>query len=541
MLAATSLLLGLLASEAPSARDAAPAEEATLAGHGVVLDREGKLLSWVQPQEAAYGTVARLAWERLLTGFPTEENGLPTWLSYCCFDGETLRGGAWPHNPASFYAGLAQGAAAYHAYSGDRRVIDFMRRVLDYQLAHGTTPSDAAWEWPSVPYASADHGAIRYRGAHDFRYADPKETVPRLGRGDGYGVIEPDKLGELGLGYLTLWKITEDARYRDAALACARSLARHVRPGDAEKSPWPFRVVAETGFVREEYCANVGPAIQLFDELAAAGIGELEDWRRARRTAWDWLVAYPLANDVWANYFEDVFWLPRPTNVNQYASGELARYVLEHPDRDPAWREHASHLIAWMERTFGGDTAKEKGLQWGATTISEQIEYTYKMGSHTSRFASVLALWHERTGEPVAREKAFRSFNWATYMCDRRGVVRVGPTETSHWFSDGYGDYIRHFMAGLGAIPEWAPRNEDHLLRSSSVVAEVAYEPGSVRYRTFDDAGEDVLRLSFAPKSVTADGAMLRAAASGAGYTFDPKTGVLRLRRAGARTVRIAR
>jgi hypothetical protein len=541
VLAATSLLVGLLASEATSPRAAAEAEKATLAGHGVVLDREGRLLSWVQPQEAAYGTVVRLAWQRLLTGFPIEENGLPTWLAYCCFDGETLRGGAWPHNPASFYAGLAQGAAAYHAYSGDRLVIDLMRRTLDYQLTHGTTPSDSSWAWPSVPYASADHGATRYRGAHDFRYADPKEAVPRLGRGDGYGVIEPDKLGELGLGYLTIWKITDDARYRDAALACARALARHVRPGDGEKSPWPFRVVAETGFVREEYCANVGPAIQLFDELTAAGIGEVPDWRRARRTAWDWLVAYPLKNDVWANYFEDLFWLPKPTNLNQYAPGELARYILEHPDRDPDWREHAPHLLAWMERTFGGDTSKEMGTQWGATTISEQIEYTYKMGSHTARFASVLALWHERTGDLVAREKAFRSFNWATYMCDRRGVVRVGPTEASHWFSDGYGDYIRHFMAGLGAVPEWAPPNEDHLLRSSSVVAEVAYEPGSVRYRTFDDAGEDVLRLSFVPKTVTAGGATLRAAATGRGFTFDPMTGVLRVRRVGARTVNIER
>ena len=114
--AATALLLSALAAGAASARAAAPpAERATLAGHDVVLDREGRLLSWAEPQETAYGTIARLAWEQLLTGFPVEENGFLTWLTYCCFDGETRRGGAWPHNPASFYAGLAQGAAAYHA------------------------------------------------------------------------------------------------------------------------------------------------------------------------------------------------------------------------------------------------------------------------------------------------------------------------------------------------------------------------------------------------------------------------------------------
>ena len=516
---------------------AAPGEGPTLAGHPVVLDSGGKLLSWVEPQEAAYATVVGLAWERLLTGFPVEENGLATWLAYCCFDRETLRGGGWPHNPACVYAGLVQGAAEWHAFSGDRRVIDLVRRALDYQLANGTTPADPAWAWPSVPYASSDHGAIRYRGAHDFLYAD--DDPPRLGRGDGYGVIEPDKLGELGFAYLTAWRLTGDLRYREAALACARSLARHAREGDAEQSPWPFRVVAETGVVREEYCANLAPTLRLLEELERLGLGEVDEWRRARALAWAWLEAYPFQNDVWANYFEDLNWFPGPTNLNQYDAGEMARYLLDNPDRDPAWRERVPHLLGWIETTFGGDTEKEQGVQWGAVTVSEQIEYMYKMGSHTSRFASVLAMWSEKTGDAAAREKAFRSFNWAGYMCDERGVVRVGPVEESNWFSDGYGDYIRHFMAGMGAVPEWAPPGEDHLLRSSSVVTEVGYEPGSVRYRTFDPEGDEVLRLSFAPGAVTADGKPLaRATSDGApGWAFDESTAVLRVRRSNVRQV----
>jgi hypothetical protein len=525
-----AVIAGVVLGSSPSS--AAP----TLASHAVVLDGSGKLLSWVDPQDQAYGTVVRLAWEQLLTGFPVEENGLPTWLTYCCFDGQTLRGTAWPHNPACVYAGLVQGAAAYHAFSGDRRVVDLVRRALDHHLANGTTPADPGWAWPSVPYASSDHGAVRYRGAHDFAYAEKDDPRPRLGRGDGYGVIEPDKVGELGLGYLTAWKLTGDVRYRDAALAGARALARHVRPGDAGRSPWPFRVVAETGVAREEYCANLGPTLRLLDELDRLGLGDVAEWRRARRVAWEWLEAYPFRNDVWANYFEDLFWLPKPTNLNQYDAGEMARYLLE-IDREPSWRERARHLVDWVERTFAANTEKEAGDQWGALTVSEQVEYMYKMGSHTARFASVQALLHERTGDAAAREKAFRSFNWASYMCDRRGVVRVGPVESSHWFSDGYGDYIRHFMAGLGAVPEWAPPGKDHLLRSSSVVTEVAYERGAVRYRTFDAAGDEVLRLVFEPKAVTGDGAALPRANGTPGWSFEPKTGVLRVRRSAAREV----
>ena len=256
MLALTACIGPALTPLGPVALRAQATKPTTLAGRAVVLDKDGRLLSWVQPQSAAYATIVRLAWEQLLTGFPTESNGLPTWLSYCCFDAKTLRGTEWPHNPACVYAGLTDAAAAYCAYSGDRRVIDFIRRILDYHLANGTTPADRGWAWPSVPYASADHGDVRYRGAHDFRYAGPQDP-PKLGRGDGYGVIEPDKVAELGNAYLTAWQLTSDLRYGDAALACARALAAHVRAGDQDHSPWPFRVVAETGFVREEYGTNI--------------------------------------------------------------------------------------------------------------------------------------------------------------------------------------------------------------------------------------------------------------------------------------------
>ena len=236
----------------------------------------------------------------------------------------------------------------------------------------------------------------------------------------------------------------------------------HVCPGDAAHSPWPFRVVAETGVVREEYCANVAAALELFDTLERLGLGDVSAWTRARTMAWDWTVKYPLQNDRWANYFEDVFTIRNTSNVTQYNAGELVRYLLEHPERDVEWRAHAGHLLAWIETTFGADTTRERGLQWGAIAISEQAEYTYKMGSHTARFAAAQALWAERTGDPAAREKAYRAFNWATYMSDERGIVRVGPVEESYWFSDGYADYLRHFSVGLGAMPHFAPPGETH-------------------------------------------------------------------------------
>jgi hypothetical protein len=155
-----------------------------------------------------------------------------------------------------------------------------------------------------------------------------------------------------------------------------------------------------------------------------------------------------------------------------------------------------------------------------------------KMGSHTSRYASILALWSETTGDEAAKEKARLSLTWASYMCRDDGFVHVGPVDQSLWFSDGYGDYIRHFLAAMGAVPEWAPNGEDHILRSTSQVTKAEYASARVAYTTFDKASTEVLRLSFAPQRVVAGGAALikRGDLNAPGWAFDAKRGVLRIR-----------
>ncbi len=508
------------------------AGEDVLNGHAIRLDASNKLVSWVTPQDQAYSTVCRRAWDFLFGTVPVEKNGLKSYYSYCCLNLKTMRGTAWPHNPACVNAGLTDGAAVWYAYSGDRRAVDLVKDLLVYQLEHGTTPAN--WLWGGVPYASASHGDIEYRGAFEFQY-----SREHLGIGDGYGVVEPDKVGELGVGYLKMWKLTGELRFRDAAIACANALAKNVREGDWGRSPWPFRVYAETGRVREEYSSNVIGSIRLLDELTRLGQGDAAAYGKARQTAWNWMMAFPMRNMAWSAYFEDVVIQDKPYNLNQYSPMETARYLMEHPETDAAWKQHVQSLIGFVERTFVVDIPNEPAVQWGANTVSEQFIDTNKMGSHTSRYASVNALWAELTGDAEAKEKAYRSFNWASYMCRDNGFVHVGPVDQSLWFSDGYADYIKHFLAGMGAQPEWAPQGENHILRSTSIVPTANYGASRVAYTTFDKAGTEVLRLAFTPRSVTADGAKLARTEdrNEAGWSFDSKLQVLRIRRLNATSV----
>jgi hypothetical protein len=511
---------------------------AQLMWHEVRLDGQGRLLSWVEG-DAAYDQILKQAWAAF-KAIPVQPNGYRTYFTYPTFYGPNDPGHApfsgrpWVHHPAGLFAMLTDSALLYYAYSGDPVVLDRARDMLDHMLAYGTTEGSAAWA--QVPYSCSDAGNPVYRGATDTIYCDQENHLP-CGRGDGVGYLEPDKVGELGYAYLQFYQLTLKRNYLRAAIRCADCLARNVRAGDESHSPWPFRVDAKTGKrVREEYTANTIGPIRLLGELQRLRLGNWRAYREAGDIAWQWLLKYPVQNQVWSQYFEDVLiYEDYRENLNQYSPLETARYLLQHPEVDPQAQAHAKRILDWVTAFFAADSKTmaglpERGRQWGAEVISEQVNDMDKMSSHTARFASVLALWHEVSGEAEAKERAFRSFNWATYSSRGNGLVKTSLDEgTGYWFSDGYGDYMRHFLRGMASVPEWAPVNENHLLGSSSVVRKIRYGEGRIVYATFDQTGHEVLRLRRPPKAVRAGANRLGMAATllagKEGYSVQPAHG----------------
>jgi hypothetical protein len=501
---------------------------ALLNGHPVSLDNKGVLTTWLSPT-GWFDQVITRAWAFLATvpqavqAAPfnstiliTGGDGRPHpafyFYSFFIVNSAPLQPAAYKHNPAGLYSMIIDSALAYYSYSGDAEAIRVATRVLDYDLAYGLT--NAVGAWPQVPYASAEPGAPVYQGVAEGLLN---------GSGDGTGYIEPDKVGEWGYSVLRLYEQTGNTRYLTAARHAAVALAGNIRRGDASHSPWPFRVNARNNITltpkysapatADDYCANVIGPIRLFDELIRLDIGNTTLLQKARRTAWEWLMEYPMRNGQWANYFEDIPIYPLPdgtqyragasnTNVNQYVPMETARYLLQHPEFDPNWMADAQYLLQWVERWFAHN-------QYGANAIGEQSAYNYPMGSHTARYASVSAMFGEKatigksTGD--AFQNAQNAFAWASYMLNADGSVTTGPDPRlsfQSWFSDGYGDYVRHFLAGLGAYPPWAMGTGNHLLRSTSVVQEISYAADQITYRTYDRRAQEVLILDFAPSSV---------------------------------------
>jgi hypothetical protein len=501
----------------------------TIAGRPVQLDPGGKLLPWPMPENTGYSYSSHFLtqWSFLLDQYNRQRYH----YFHCCFDFDRTTFEMQPDwhwaNSTAYLRAMVQGfMERLYPYTGDPNTIVFIQDLMDYELENGLTPENYAWA--RVPYASANAGDRRYTGWSHH----------------GEDFLEPHVVGEDGYAYLRFYEMTGNTKYLEAALRCAAALVKNYKAGDAQNSPWPVRCYARDGKINGPgmgpYSANVVEPIMLFDELIRVEQGDVAAYRQVRQGAWEWLQKYPMKNNVWVGYFEDV--TPTMANMNQVIPLEYARYVLLNPEKDIEWRDHSRKLIDWVKTT----PKWPKYIVHGATVTTEQGDgKSFCCGlaneccdSHTSRLAAVEALYYARTGDAAYKEEAFRSFNWVTYFQGMPSGAHT-PFGNQWWFTDEFSDGPRRMMDGFWAVPEWAPADESHLVGSSSAVTKIAYGKGSVTYATYDPASTDVLRLTFAPETVYCGGHKLarRPDLKREGYTFDDATHVLRIRHERSREV----
>jgi hypothetical protein len=520
----------LLAAQKPF-QTISTVDASTIAGRPVQLDPGGKLLPWPMPNDTGYSYNSHLItqWRILWDQF----NRQRYYYFFCCFDFDRTSFEMQPDyhwaNSTAYLRAMLQGfIERLYPYTGDSNTLVFLQDFFDYELENGLTPEGYAWS--RVPYTSANPGDRRYTGWSHH----------------GEDFLEPHVVGEDGYAYLRFYEVTGNTKYLEAAIRCANALVKNYKPGDAKISPWPVRCYARDGKIdgpgMGPYSANVVEPIMLFDELIRLSQGDVSSYQKTRKGAWEWLHKYPMQNNVWVGYFEDV--TPSMENMNQVIPLEYARYVLLNPDKDPEWRENARKLIEWVKTT----PKWPKYIVHGATVTTEQGNgKTFCCNlpneccdSHTSRLAAVEAIYYAKTGDPAYKEQAFRSFNWVTYYQGMPAKAHA-PFGNQWWFTDEFADGPRRLMDGLAAVPEWSPSDEAHLLGSSSVVTKIAYGKGSVTYSTFDPLSIDVLRLNFAPNSVTSGGRQLtrHADLKQEGYTLDQTNNVLRVRHDRSRDIDI--
>ena len=511
---------------------------ATIAGRPVALDAQKKLLPWPIPQSTGYSYSSYFLSQWTVLWDQYNRQRLPYF--YCCFafdktTFELIPEQHWANSTGYLRAMLTGFVERLYPYTGDPHTLEFLQNFVDYELEHGLTPSHYAWA--NVPYASANPGSARYTGWSEH----------------GEDFIEPHVVGEDGYAYLRLYEMTGNTRYLRAAINCANALVKNYRVGNQQLSPWANRVYAIDGKSHDNpkmfaYSSNVVEPIMLFDELIRLHLGDTKNYIAVRQGAWDWLMAFPVKNNTWVGYFEDV--PGTMENMNQVIPLELARYVLLHPELDSDWRMHARNLIDWVKTT----PKWPKYSVHGAIVTTEQGDgNTFCCNkpneccdSHSARLAAVEALFYAKTGDNFDKEEAYRTFNWVSYWQGLPSAAHA-PFSEQWWFTDEFADGPRRMMDAFWAVPEWAPVDESHLLGSLSVVTQIHYTANSVTYTTFDTDSTDVLRLNFGNISVFANGNALNRLANLAqleqthaeGYVFNEQTHVLYIHHKQARDIDI--
>ncbi len=515
--------------------------------HEIRTDASGKIIPWYNPDPGtSYDHVIRLVFD-FWNHMRTDYNGLPYYMNHQVwkpdFDDPRGIGGD------QFAMALSSWRLLY-AYTGNEQVKANMFFIADYYMSHGFSSPDA--QWPNLPYP---YNTLVNSGIYD---GDMR---------NGRDVLQPDKAGSFGYELLNLYKMSNgyntglNGNYLEAAIRIANTLAVHITPGDSNHSPLPFKVNARTGepaLLRSHdftgtwidtacYTSNWSATLQLFWDLSAMGKGDTAAYRKGFRIFLDWMKTYPLALNKWGPFFEDVDWWSE-TQINAMT---FARFIMEHRDYFTDWKKDVSGILDWVHKNFGNHTWKK----YGVMVTNEQTVYPMPANSHSSRQAADELLYVHLSGDSTLYDNAVRELNWATYMVDVDGKNRFPGDE--NWLTDGYGDYVRHYLRAMDAIPVLSPC-QDHILSSTSVIQQADYaghllkfyglnfekaDSNKVRlyYRTFDEKGVERIRLVKKPSGVWFDGKAGLEGPSGEGYSWTPlkKGGLLTVRRGKAREILI--
>ena len=476
--------------------------------HPLRIDHNGKILPWYADDPGvSYDKTLNLVWsywshmipywdiqpDRIVDGkkVPGTRRGALDLPKYMLFrTQETLGIGG------DQFAMLLSSWELYYRYSGNAAVKANMIYLADTYLAHSLSPDNAAW--PHVPYPC--------NGGTDLVY-DGDLVL-------GKDVTQPDKAGSFAAELVTLYEATGNEKYLSAAVAIANVLAAETKPGDADHSPLPFKVNALTGEVKSAYTTNWTGTLRLFQELKRLKQNDSAHYQQAFDTILSWMKQYPLATNKWGPFFEDVNgWSDTEINAETFAW-----YLMDNKSWDEDWKRDVRRTQDWVVEKLGNP---EILPAMGVLTINEQTAYAVPGQSHSSRHASVELRYAQETGDLTNKDMAIRQLNWATYFVDDDGKNKYPDPKTFEiWWTDGYGDFVRHYLRSMAAFPELAPKGQSHLLHSTSVVKEIKYAPRRIDYTVFDSEGTAALRVAAKPTAVLVDGKMTtdwtwRALASG--------------------------
>ncbi len=408
-------------------------------------------------------------------------------------------------------ASLLFGLAGYYRYTGDPAAVGLIALTADHLLDYCQTPADHPW--PGFPISAPTRGKA-------------------YGRADPHGFIQLDLSAQLGSGMLVAYKLTGRPRYLEAVKRWADLLAEHcdhrggARPWNRYANPqdckWDTR---QTG--------GVAMVLQFLNEVIRLGYeGKGGALLKARQSGETYLREVLLPEWSADRTFGHHFWDWEQPVLGCSVPCAVAEYMMDRREAFGDWKSDIRNIVSISFCRTSVDAGSAGGVYSGAWAFPESTSCCGKSLQYPiMAFAATLARYGELADCPWAREVARRQAILCTYDAHETGVVEDGidggQVVTGEWFNLAHPWPLRTFLEILAWQPELMGANrENHIMRSTSVVQTVQYGRGRIAYGTYDAPApaEDVLRLAFPPKRITADGKPLPSVErlSANGYAIQP-------------------
>ncbi len=511
--------------------------------HEAVEDRYGVIAPWYQGQNGQFDYRVRIAAEtfrRYEWVGPPKAAGIAPGYAF---------NNTWKISPDGkitlpeignwYNAGRGQGSARvilawvdYYRYTGDPAALAHLEVVADTLLKFSQTSANHPWP--------------------RFLISVPVRGKP-YGQASEDGWIQLDIVGEACVALLRAYQVTGNKRWLDAVKHWADVFVekRNRTPG---APPWnryanPEKVVdvpIDSPGTTPETARKVGwgtsPTgniqtaglvyqLAMFDELIRLGEhGKNNSYVEARDAARayfrDVLLPAWIVNDTWGRGYWD--W-EMPVQ-GQTMTDWSARYMMDNKEYFPNWKTDVRNILTLFFNHTSADPQSQGEVYSGAWAFPESSSCCgSSLAWGPMEFALVFAQYGVQANDEWAKELARRMLILATYDVHDTGVVEDningGGIAADGWTNAAVPSAMKWTLRTMAWLPElMGAARENHIMRSSSVVNSVTYGKGHIDYSTFDAPRDtvDVLRLAFAPKSITADGQPLseRRELSSNGFTL---------------------
>ena len=403
---------------------------------------------------------------------------------------------------------IIKGLTAYYRYSGDPIAFLYIPLTADYVLDYGLTPEDHPW--PRFPIATPTRGKAYGQCLPDTR-------------------IQLDLCARLGEDILEAYKLTGDERYYEAAKHWADVFASHANL-DPEFPPWNRYADPSVVGWSDKLTGSVTMILEFLDAVIETGYtGQDGDLLRVRDAGRAYVRNQILpnwaVNENWGRQYWD--W------DNPIMCGIVSMcgdYILQTRGAFPNWRNDMRNVLTLVFARNGADAGSRGDTYSGAWAFPESATCCGTSLSYNQYTAApTLIRYGVLADDPRFKEIGRRMMLMATYDSKPNGVVKDGvfgnAVATGEWSNLAHPWPLCQTMEALKWMPEtFGPARENHIMQSSSVVNHVVYGDGKITYSTFDAPPEtvDVLRLSFLPTKIIADGVdlELRPGLDRNGYTI---------------------